>query len=318
MLAFDKANDDGDLYAAHAAAHEVMSAAPNSEFRLDLAWSALIVGRATEALTILSTAGSDSVLLQGNLHYWRVMLNAHHALGNYEQELTLAQAALRRNPDNRLFMQFNVRALSALRRSHEVEAICKQSLRYTAHDGWALQPCGQAVTELLAHGLPAEAGRLSAYVEEVSTAAPAVGNAVDPLTISRMRINIGDYEGARRALVPVTADDARYNEYLDQAAIIAASRGDRDHVTKYLQQFDARPVTENRLKGSGAIRHAELEALLGNRDAAVSWVARALREGFWWRHNLHAFQWFATLRDYPPALALLKPVAGAHAGHTSR
>lgn len=319
MLAFDKANDDGDLYAAHAAAHQIMITAPNSEFRLDLAWSALIIGRAAEALGVLSAGGPDSSLLQDNLHYWRVMLNAHHALGNYEQELVIAEAGLRRNPDNRLFMQFKVRALSALHRAGEVEAICKQSLRYTAHDGWALQPCGQAVGELLAHGLPAEARRLSAHVERISTAAPVVGSAIDPLTISQMRLDIGDYDGAQRALVTRTAGEPGYDTYLDHAAFIAASRGDRAHVTKYLQQFDARPVSaENRLKGQGAIRHAQLAALLGDRDAAVSWLARAFREGFMWRHNVHVFHAYHALRDYPPFMALLKPVAGAEEVRASR
>jgi DNA-binding SARP family transcriptional activator len=315
MLEMDRAADAGDLYAAHIAAHQVMNTAPNSEFGLMLAWSALVIGRANEAIEVLRTTDPSSAPLEHDAQYWAVFASAHHYIKDYAQELAVADEALRRNPNDRVFMQMKVKALSGLGRVGDVEAICKSSVRFTARDGWHLQPCDQAVAELWAHGHPDGARRLARHVLQMRSAAPDVEPSSHVEALVTMLTEIRDYKAAQaamRAPDPTGAPgdlDERGSPY--RAAYLAATRGDRTHVENYLNQLDKQPLPTKAIrKAMGSVTHAEMAALLGDRDAAVSWMARALRDGFMWRHVVHYLPAFDRVRDYPPFAALFQPVEG--------
>jgi hypothetical protein len=52
---------------------------------------------------------------------------------------------------------------------------------------------------------------------------------------------------------------------------------------------------------------AQVAALLGDREEAVSWLSASFREGNWDRRLLHTDQRFDGLRGYPPFEALVRP-----------
>ena len=61
------------------------------------------------------------------------------------------------------------------------------------------------------------------------------------------------------------------------------------------------------LFGRHTVWRARIQALLGERDAAVALLRDAFARGYPHAHGLHIDLAFASLRDYPPFQELLKP-----------
>src|SRR3990167_8124976 len=83
-------------------------------------------------------------------------------MGDFQQELELAREALRSEPDSRLYLQLEGKALASMGRTAEVTQICDRGISLRPGPGTSdWQPCAQAVVEFLAHGYPEAARSLA-------------------------------------------------------------------------------------------------------------------------------------------------------------
>lgn len=306
MLDFVRVSRQADPYATHMAAHRVLATAPGSEFVLLLAQTAMSIGRADEVVRLLHDADRDDVLTFSSLEFRTTLASAHHFLGEFREELAVANAGLLQNPNDRILMQVQVRALSGLGHYGQVAQICKRSLRYTPRSGWEWQPCEQAVTELRAHGHPAEARRLALQVlRESGAVAESPAFATDSVV---WLLDAGDFETLGRVLDASRADSTeRHVDWVIGRSLLAAWRGDRAALATIMHWRDSLRLQYVR-PGEESIFRAQQAALLGDKGAAAAWTARALREGFVWRQVLHIQPGLDRLRGYPPFEAHLAPV----------
>lgn len=309
MLGYLRATRAGDPQAIHARAHEVLDAAPGSDFALLVASSAATVGHASEALELLQQVNPDSGLFGASAEHWRVLTGANHFLGRYDAELAGARAALRRDPADRIYMQAEARALSGLGRGREVERVCERSQNFRARPGWNYQPCGQAVLELAAHGRREDARRLAVRLGSVGGVALDADDAGMQLSMAEWMVAIGDLAAARQALAqtsPLCASDSAEWRFL--AVLVDAAAGRRDRVEAYVKATDSLP-DPRQPPGEASVARAQLLAMLGARDEAVAWLSRSLREGFRFRGALHVLPGLDRLRGYAPYESLMAPVA---------
>jgi len=301
----------GDLAAAHAADHRLLTVVPNSEWALVLAWDAWSVGRAREAVDVLRRLDPAKGWIAGSKVYWLTMDAATHLLGDHEAELAAARQLLGRRPDDRDVIQFEVKALAGLGRVREVEARCERAPALRIAGGSSdYQPCGQALIELWAHGYPEAARRMADRINAMGTAALENEKSLRELDEAYNLMLVRDYTGAERTLGTHRSEELENPEYVETMAMLAAERGDRTAVTEALGRLE-----DLMLRGLGetrpsrlSFRRAELAALLGDRDEAVSWITRAFREGLRVRTALHWDFAFDKMRDYPPFAALTRPV----------
>ena len=228
---------------------------------------------------------------------------AHHQLGDYDGEPAAAQALLRREPDNRFYMQMEVKALAGLGRAREVEQRCTRSLTLNP-SGWnQWQPCGQAIDELQAHGLGSEAillaQRLSQSFQSDTTRTPPQRalDAADALA------TVSAWDSAARVLRPLPSRDPDFLAYLERLGEVQSWRGDRDALAQTEQR-----IAEVSGGSVPLMTLARFAALVGERDRAVDLLAQHFREGGSGRYFLHEVSAFASLRGYPPFEALSRPI----------
>jgi hypothetical protein len=207
-----------------------------------------------------------------------------------------------------VLIQLEVKALAALGREREVEVRCERALTLRVAP-WSsdYQPCGQALQELWAHGHPETAREIAErLVREYATQPEGALEAAGTL------LDVRNIDGAVRALGDHRPDELENPEYVEAVTLIAAARGDRPAVADGIRRLDAlagqhRGETRSNRR---SFRRAELAALLGDREEAVSWLTRAFREGLHLRTVLHIDFAFDGLREYPPFQALQRPVEG--------
>ena len=94
-------------------------------------------------------------------------------------------------------------------------------------------------------------------------------------------------------------------DYLGYLGAVAARQGNRDQALR-VDQTLAR-VKRPYLFGRPTVWRARIQALLGERDAAVALLQEAFARGYPHAHGLHVDLAFESLRDYAPFRELLTP-----------
>ncbi len=121
MVALVKAFMRGDLPLAHRAAHAVAAAAPNSEWRVLVASTAMSENRAREAQRVLRAVDPAAGWINGWEFYWVTLDQSHHLLGDFRDELGDDRRALKHWPNNGLLIGLEFKALPALGWIDELE-----------------------------------------------------------------------------------------------------------------------------------------------------------------------------------------------------
>jgi DNA-binding SARP family transcriptional activator len=304
----------GDLSTGHAAGHRLAAVVPNSEWSFPLAWDAGNLGRSREALRTLHAMDPESGWLRGFPWYWWTLANAYHSLGDHAAELRMAREGKRREPTSRSFMQLETRALAALGRVREVRERCVSARAVRSNAMFSGAECWFAVVELRAHGYRRAARELADVVIAELAALPDSERVHWPpnAVIYYDAGNVAAYDSVLRLQpsVPQTPSER---------ALTAAARGDRAGVRQALREVAVAPPpprwprdqrTADVMTPEGETLtcfRAQVAALLGDREEAVSWLSAAFREGNWDRRLVHADQRFDGLRGYPPFEALVRP-----------
>jgi len=178
LAPFDRARLDfvvalraGDLLERYRAALRLVDAAPGSiDARRELALSALEALRPREALRRLEELDLKSGLMRGwEGEYWFFASEAHHLLGEHEEELAAVRHIRQFYPAAPFTLFEALRALAALGRIAEVDSMARAELPGSGHaDFIAFSIAG----ELIAHGHPEAAQPLARYVSDHPGAPP--------------------------------------------------------------------------------------------------------------------------------------------------
>src|SRR6267142_1679121 len=279
--------------------------------RGDLAAAYALGSRLGEAVTILERLHPDSGALSGRAGYYNWLTNAYHVLGQHDRELEAAQRARRRFPRNLATLRMELLALAALRRGREVnerfdeiEALPPDPIRLPA------PVMREIALDLAAHGETAAArvalGRTLAW----HASRPRAEQAQEPMRFERAETYYAaGYADSARAIAADLARAHPQNEqYAGLLGVLAAQRGDRADAAR----LDRLLVALERPLGRGQATYWRscIAALLGQRDAAVDLLARALDAGYVYQVrflNVHVEPSFRTLREYPRFQKLMAP-----------
>ena len=292
MIDVIRAWNVGDLTEGHLASHRLLDLVPDSEWALVTAYAAIHVGRGRETLELLARVPADLAWPR----FW-VDVIRHQALmltGDFTTALTEARVRLNREPENGFWQQSAVKALAALGRVEEVEAICARSLV----ERLAKQPCGQAVLELRGRGHPGVATRVARRFLDALKAADTTAAEYN-LERAWLAYVAGDWNQLDQALAALPAALVDQDQSLLQFRVMAAAaRGDRTTARTLLTRVDL----------SALLERAEIAALLDEKVEAVGLLTRAFRTGYSRSFSLNQFPAFDRLRGYPPYDSLVRPV----------
>jgi len=324
-LAWVLATCRGDGPEALRAARAMANLAPGSEALYLLAEDAMALNRPHEAVDALEALGPDRGFTRGWWVYWYDLTTALHLLGDHRRELQQALEGVRRFPDNPQILTTEVRALAALGRVAELRRRVAASVNFPPARGWApADVLLLAAVELRAHGHAPEADTTLAEARDWLAARPPAEAAsqAHQLRVALVAYTAGRLADAQRgfeglaadrspgrsdslAAVAVMGDGWDQMDYLGYLGAVAARQGNRDQALR-VDQTLAR-VKRPYLFGRPTVWRARIQALLGERDAAVALLQEAFARGYPHAHGLHVDLAFESLRDYGPFRELLTP-----------
>src|SRR5881409_2692799 len=326
-LAWVLATCRGDGGEALRAARAMASLAPASEALYLVAEDAMALNRPREAVAALVALGPDRGFTRGWWVYWYDLTTALHLLGDHRRELKQALEGARRFPDNPQVLTTQIRALAALGRAEEVTRRLAASVNLPPSQGWTpADALLLAAVELRAHGHPTEGDTVLAQARDWLATRPPAEVASEPhryrvalvsYTAGRLddaqrefeRLAAGGRGGIGRsdslAAAAVMGDGWDQMDYLGYLGAIAARQGNRERALR-IDSALAR-VKRPYIFGRHAVWRARIQALLGERDVAVTLLRDAFAQGYPHGHGLHTDLAFASLRDYPPFQELVKP-----------
>src|SRR3989454_2796345 len=302
----------GDLPAAYALGKRLTDALPRSELMWEqLARDALDFNRPREAVAILERLHPDSGVLGGRAGYYNWLTNAYHVLGEHDRELRAAHRARERFPRNLATLRMELLALSALGRGREV--LERLDEIQTLPPDPIRQPVPvmrETALDLAAHGDSAAArialARTLAWLESQ----PAAERATEDHQFERALAHYaaGHADSARAIAAELARRHPRDARYSGLLGTLAAQRGDRAEAVRLSGWLAGLEKPFGR--GQASYWRACIAARLGERDAAVDLLARALDAGYVYQVRFldaHVEPRFATLRGYPRVEMLLRP-----------
>jgi len=302
----------GDLAAAYALGRKLTEVVPRSELMWEqLGRDALDFNRPREAVTILERLHPDSGALNGRAGYYNWLTNAYHLLGEHDHELKAAQRARQRFPRNLATLRMELLALAALGRVREVNERLDE-INTLPPDPIRLPApvMRETALDLAAHGdtAAARAALNRALVWHASR--PAQEQATDAFRFERALVHYaaGHADSAAAIATALARAHPRNERYAGLLGALAAQRGDRAEAAR----IDGRLIELERPLGRGQATYwrACIAALLGQRDAAVDLLARALEAGYMYQVRFldaHVEPSFTSLRHYPRFQQLLRP-----------
>jgi tetratricopeptide (TPR) repeat protein len=287
----------------------------------DLAWRALELNRPAEAVAVLEPlvrrrAPADAA------SSWPLtkMTAAQHMLGNYQREIEYAELGLEHFPGLAYLFFARARALSAMDRIAEVDAVVNEFLRVQTRGGSAGWLMLATARELRAHGHRQAADELAIrsvrwYEEHPEALAESSrGFAVELWTLGypdeRRAIATAlwmvgrqrDAEQLISEMIGGNPDDYQLTGWL---GTIAASSGDRDRALQIARNL---PQGESaRAAAWKAYWQAAIAAHLGEKDRAVELLAEAFSKGFPYGVYLHSTLDFEPLWGHPSFEELVRP-----------
>ncbi len=289
--------------------------------------------RSHEAATALSRLNPKQDLGwmpdSAKMFYWAYLTGALHSLGDYPQELAAAVQLKHEFPGHLAAVYYEARALAgagrsaeALARLDEVGHLEPEPALYTGlfspdfgpaalSPGWVDY---QIALELLAHGQPSSAAKAAAEravawyrlrpAEEASSLQARI-------VMGRSLELLGKYEQAESVISGITGEGPAGVTRLGMLGVLAARRGDLRRAQSSDSALAA--LAPRYLKSAPMFWRAQVAAVLGDRDRAVTLLREALTRGripagSLLHHNLS----FTSLRGYGPFEDLVRPRDVAH------
>ncbi|CAN5788173.1 hypothetical protein BH23GEM11_BH23GEM11_16970 [soil metagenome] len=276
------AGDNESSYRTHRRAVDNGILAPNTMGHSHLVLDAVTLGRFREAIAVARESDPTRGELRGWFPYWSSLAMAHHALGEYVEELEIARRAreslgpLRAQP-----LVLEVRALAALGALEALDAVVSDALRIHPAPAVFLRWTGDY---LVMHGHPEEGRRR--YVEAVGRGRADLSRAPSPdrrayLAEALLALaGTGDHEAAREAREVFLELHEEHPLLMDPVAglgRVAALLGETEEARQWSDHLAG--VNPDGRFGGHTLRRARIAVLLGDVDAMVELLQQANREG---------------------------------------
>ena len=304
----------GDAAAAYESARAAAEAAPGSYAATMLPGLAIGYNRPKEALSLLLPADSLHGEPSRLASYWAMVESGQHMVGDFDGELSSGRLVRHRFPHDPRYLHYEVRALAALGRLRELDAVLVESLEYRSIPGWGppgLRAHITASDELRAHGRDSASRAVleRAVAYYLPSRSAAFAGTRHPFDLARALYQLGRLDEARR-IVDRLANDAGPRiltefELRTLTGYVAAAQ--RDSVTVHEIDRWLREMTDPYIHGANTEARARLAALLGRREEAVRLLRDANAEGQGFAVGYHAQFEFATLRGFEPFEEWLRP-----------
>ena len=303
-LAFLEATQAGDGARAIETAQLRVQASPAGMAWYNLGLVELRAGKVKDALSSLGQADPDRGDLRGWSSYWTQLAHAYHMAGDYEQELAAARAMGSRYPDRRVALVLESRALAVLGRLADLDSALDvhSTLAPTTYwsQGASMVVAGQ---ELLAHGSREEGRRYLARGINWLRAELAIHpeERGHRFWLASALYSLNRWSEAAAVYQQLSLESPARGDYSWEAATALLRAGaDSAEVARWLRP----PVPRER--GVFAMYRGRMELIRGNREAALSIFADALRygvEGLAWYHasGVLDFEMLGDLRARMPA-----------------
>ncbi len=299
----------GERLAAFRAGRAAYELAPSlPEIAAIAAPRALSANHPRAAADMLQNLDLSQGLIETYVGNWRDLNYALHMLGEYERELEVARDGRTRFPDRHLMYLHEARALAALGRREEMERAIDGLRALPPVNGLSAgDALRQLAVELKAHGDDPGARELYqralSWYEELPAEDAALrvfrGQHAHTLRFAER------WAEAREALEALVEEDRNDIESLGFLGEVAAALGDTALALRIEQEFAA--LDEPYMRGHDKLHRAQIQAMLGDRDQAVSLLRQAFAEGLGYGIWVHREPSFQSLRGYPPFDELVRP-----------
>ena len=237
---------------------------------------------------------------------WMALAAAHHALGEFDEELRTGQHADSLFPGR--FVSAELRALAAKGDVRRIQIIVDSVERASTDTAFTTADQMLAVAiELRAHGQDSAAAALLARALKWTSAQPPHFRLQRNVrrTTAGIFFAARQFDSAQTRYTELAAEDTSTIMLLGRVGSSAALRGDTATANRISEQLarTTRPYTF----GEPSYWRAAIAASLGQREAAVRLITQALGEGARKMPEIHRLEEFQTLRDYEPFKELLRP-----------
>jgi DNA-binding SARP family transcriptional activator len=313
LLDLQVASLEGDKAAIYTAARAANELAPGSYAAMFLPSAAIGYNRPREALSHMMPF--DTTRGEGSHYpgYWSVVSTAAHMAGEYVLQLQAGHIVRSRFRYDPRYLHYEARALAALGRMTELDALLTECVTWPTITGWG--PPGIRVylaahDELLAHGYAERARIVLERGVRYYENAPADVKAIPKhrFDMARALYRLGRLAAARAifealksdtTVTPVSIDDLNVH-----IGYVAARQGDSARVAEVDRWL------QDKVPYRGAIRvlyRAWLAASMGDREAAMRLYRQALSEGAGYSDEYHSAFELSSLRGYAPFEELMRP-----------
>ena len=296
----------GDRQAAVETARQWNSIAPQDQLSSYLLGShALGINWPQKTVEIFSEFELSDRFIEeapGGLPWFGMFSRAFHRLGKHDKELETAREGLQYFPENLFFKAREVEALAAMGEIEKVHNTIEESKTIDVPtQGSPGIVMLTAAYELRAHGNKEESLEIAEQaVEWYKSNEPenkgALANAL--YRAERWEEAYAIYEELSRQ----TPDNVVFQGAL---GVLAAMMGNDEEARQVEETL--RTVDQQYLWGEHTYYRARINALLGNREKAVSLIEESLNQGRRFRIGIHRDLAFEPLQDYPLFQELLEP-----------
>jgi tetratricopeptide (TPR) repeat protein len=242
-----------------------------------------------------------------------VVAHAHHALGEYEEQLRWADVGRQRYPDVGEFFFHIAAADAATGRADAVKGVMDECTRVRLRESArnAGEVMAWAARELRVHGHRQQSVELAARAAEWyqnHTTGVDLGDheAEDLVWYSRVLRVAGRWADAKVPLLQLQERGDRPLEVAGTLAVIAAHEGNRDVA---LRIFNELPDLDSQFgRAERSYRRACIASYLGEEDRAIDLLRQAHAEGYYMNsYWLHTDVDLEPLWDNPEFQELIKP-----------
>jgi TolB-like protein len=272
---------------ALAAIRRAAELAPTSKATYNFAVQAYEARQPVVAESALRSLSPDVGPMRGWLPYWTVLAMVLHVEGKHSQELEAGRQARSRFPGAIGGYVASARALAALGRDRDLDALWDEAMRVAgppARDAGGLAL--ETGSELAAHLHPAQAGRWFARALEAYTPAEGVSD-TRALRWGRARAlaKLGRWPEVDTLARRLTQQDSTREDYLGLAGLAAVRLRDGTRAYAILRRLasDRQPY----LYGNAQFHAARIAAAAGDTLQATRLLASAYAQGYPYDIDFH-------------------------------
>jgi tetratricopeptide (TPR) repeat protein len=259
-----------------------------------------------EALASLRTLDPDREPMQGWLSYYTVYGPAAHLLGDFEDELRMAQRARAAFPGNLVALQLEGDALPALGKRAETEALLTAA-RDMAPSGGATPGdlMTTAAQELAAHGEAAASKRWLENAVQYYDGLPAADASTPDSRAGKAYAlySLGRYRDAAPIYEALAADFPANGAWKAWGGYLAALTGDKAVAADVGRRIEAGEIAFTPV--NRAIWRGLIAAALNDRDAAIARLRESGLRPRWMHRDPVLMKVF---KDDPRWAEYLKPI----------